>query len=74
MEEWIVVEFPDERNVYVDGKPSGRTNIPIPVSRGFHRITLGELPDYTPSFQVVDVGGAPEVAPLRVEFQRAGRL
>lgn len=68
MAEFLLVQYPTERDVWVDDQRCGRTNVPIRVGEGHHQINLGPSLDYTPPSQTVEVRGCPAVAPKTISF------
>lgn len=53
MDEYVVVVYPDDRAVYLDGQPFGRTGQLLTVQRGTHTFALGLPVDYRPLQQSV---------------------
>jgi hypothetical protein len=41
MDEYVIVRYQSGRRVFVDGEEAGRTNEPLTVERGTHKIDLG---------------------------------
>lgn len=70
--EWVRVVYPRTRDVFVDGRRSGRTNTVLIVSRGTHRFALGTPVDYTPRRRDVTVADTSPVDPLEVAFAPDG--
>jgi hypothetical protein len=55
----LVVRFPDDRGVFVDGAPFGRTNQIREITNGTYDVDLGEPQDYAPptrEARVVTIG------------------
>ena len=49
MSEFILVKYPEERDVFVGGAPAGPTNTALDIGDpGLYDIDLGEPKDYTP--------------------------
>jgi hypothetical protein len=68
MDEWIVVTFPEVRNVLVDDLLLGVTNQPIMVQRGHHTITLGGAQNYTSPPMPVSVLNTSQQNPMILAF------
>lgn len=43
--EYIVVDYEESRDVYVDDQPCGKTGETLRVDRGTHTINMGETSD-----------------------------
>jgi hypothetical protein len=65
---FLLVEYPTDRQVFIDDVQAGMTNTPFQVPNGIHRIELGLLQNYTPSFRRVEVDGEPYAAPKTTSF------
>jgi len=70
--EWVKVKYLRTRDVFVDGRRSGETNLVLIVSRGTHRFELGTPPDYAPRKRDVQVTGTSALAPLEIDFAPTG--
>lgn len=70
--EWVKVVYPRTRDVFVDGRRSGQTNVVLIVARGTHRFGLGTPADYKPAKRDVKVAGTSALAPLEIEFTPTG--
>jgi hypothetical protein len=68
MGDFLLVKYPTNRSVYVDGQQCGLTNAPIPVGEGRHKVDLGPYSNYKPESQLVDVRGFPYEAPKTISF------
>jgi hypothetical protein len=69
--EYVIVTYPGNRAVYVDGKQNGKTNDVLRLSRGTYVFDLGAPADYEPASQKVlvkDTG----IQPLTIEFKKKG--
>ena len=53
--EWIEVHFPGTRDVYIDDRIAGPTNIPLTTREGAQKIDLGPESGYTPLSRRVPV-------------------
>jgi hypothetical protein len=69
--EWVMVTYPRVRDVFVDGRRSGRTNRLLVVGRGTHEFHLGEPVDYAPRRRTLAVAGTSAGVPLDVDFRPA---
>ncbi len=66
----VYVPFTQDREVFIDTKKCGMTNIPFSVEVGTHNIDLGSPPDYSPVMQqIVVLSSHTPLAPLVVHFQ-----
>jgi len=71
--EYVVVEYPDDRDVRMDGQVAGQTNDLLMVERGHHLFDLGEPLDYQPASVEANVQDTTPVGPLIIEsFQPIG--
>lgn len=72
--EFLVVSYPGERDVYVDGNKIGKTNriVPWMLARGIHTIDLGLPKNYEPPEVYVKLLDTTQYTPLVVEFAAAG--
>jgi archaellum component FlaF (FlaF/FlaG flagellin family) len=71
MDEWIQVNFPETRDVLVDGMISGSTNVPFILQRGTYTITLNGPQNYTSPpmpFTVVAPFQTSRQRPLPIDF------
>ena len=68
MAEFLLVQYPADRPVWVDDQKCGFTNVTIQVGEGHHTVDLGPNADYTPPSQFVEVRGCPEEAPKTISF------
>lgn len=66
--EYVEVEFPEERDVNMDGQIVGKSNSTLMVEEGHHVFDLGEPLDYDPESQEVAVTGTDPLNPLIVIF------
>ena len=68
--EFVVISFPTERFVYIDGKQNGRTNKSVRVDAGSHLFDLGSLKNYEPESQIVVVSGTTVLDPKEIVFTK----
>ena len=66
--EFVVVEFPQIRRVFIDDAPQGMTGQRQAVQEGHHVFDLGEPVDYTPARQEVLVSGTSVPNPMSIVF------
>jgi len=67
MDEYVRVLYPEDRVVYMDGQPYGRTGQLLTVQRGTHVFDLGQPLDYRPPQQLVLVQDTSMDAPGQKE-------
>jgi hypothetical protein len=70
MDEWVLVQFPGDRSVFVDDGLLGRTNNKFVVQRGAHTFHLGDPRDYTPPLIQCMVVGTSQDHPMILVFTR----
>ena len=68
MDEWIEVDFPEERDVLVDGTICGNTNEPMMVQRGTHIISLGGDQNYVSPLMPVQIFNTTKQMPMVLVF------
>jgi hypothetical protein len=66
--EFVIVQFPTQRQVNVNGGPQGTTGKIIRLQAGTHRFDLGSPVNYKPTTQTVQVTGTTKSTPLPVVF------
>lgn len=70
--EYVIVTYPAERPVYVNGKLTCHTNKVFRLGAGTHRFTLGPSDEPTadcdPIFFEVAVAGTDALRPLKIVF------
>ena len=66
--EFVQINYPEERPVYVDEEENGKTNTIIRVGAGTHRFDLGEIQDYTPPYYEELVENTSALDPLILNF------
>jgi len=73
---YVIVEFPERREVFVDDESQGdnRENNDayriLRVGDGLRTFRLGGPADYAPPKQAVEVGDTTSIKPLRVVFEK----
>ncbi len=70
--EFVVVSFPTDRFVNIDGEKNGRTNKSLRVDAGSHEFDLGPMKNYEPESQVVVVSGTTVLDPQEIAFTKTG--
>jgi hypothetical protein len=73
MDEYVVVVFPDDREVNLDHRPYGRTNHILKVETGTHAFDLGTPRNYRPASQTRQVVDTDLAHPLEVIFEKKSR-
>lgn len=68
-DQYIIVEFREEREVLVNGNVSGFTNMPFQIETGHHTITLGGPKNFTPERHDVHMTETRDDKPLIVKFR-----
>lgn len=72
MTEFLVVLFPHQRKVLINGESMGETNVLLPLPEGDYTVTLEPPPpDFTPTEQKIKLYNTAELAPLEIEFEEA---
>jgi len=69
--EFVIVRFPSQRNVNVDGAPFGRTGVPLRVQRGTHLFDLDVPLDYAPLSITQQVKNTTMATPMFIDFSQA---
>jgi hypothetical protein len=73
--EYVVISYPTNRNVRIDGQVAGKTNDTLMVERGHHLFDLGEPEDYQPKSVEKDVPRTTVVMPFFInDFRRASAI
>jgi len=68
--EFVRVRFAEDRQVFIDGTPSGRTNQTLRVETGTHTFNLGNPRDYVPAWRRPVVENTSAIRPLVVTFEK----
>jgi hypothetical protein len=66
--EFIIVRYPTHREVIIDGKPSGFTNMILMVQKGNHQIELTGKIDYRPAKLIVMIKNTDVDFPMKIEL------
>ena len=70
MVQYLVVRYDRRRRVFIDSKKSGFTNSKLRVSKGVHKVELGEPANFSPRSRRPDVKGTSVGNPMVIEFER----
>lgn len=70
--QYVVVRYPEERDVYIDGQLVGKTNETLMVEEGYHLFDLGEPKDYLPESREVVVNETSSISPMEITFSARG--
>jgi hypothetical protein len=68
--EFVVVRFEDDRQVFINGRPSGRTGETLRVEEGRQTFNLGNPRNYTPKWRRPLVRDTNPLNPLEVRFEK----
>ena len=68
--EHVIVTFPTNRLVYIDGEENGNTNEVLRVEAGTHVFELGNLANFRPASRKVTVQDTTVLEPLEIAFFR----
>lgn len=68
--EYVIVEFPENRSVLIDGAQSGATNQTLMVEEGHHEFAIEGNPDFEPASQETLVQNTDAANPLIVVFSK----
>jgi len=66
--EHVIVTFPTDRLVYVDGEENGSTNEVLRVEAGTHVFELGTVANYRPGSRTVTVKDTTVLEPMEIAF------
>jgi len=53
MDEFLLVKFPESRQLLINGVPEGRTNIVVRLEAGTYQVALAGRRNYSPDSQTV---------------------
>lgn len=68
--EYVIVMYPTNRLVYIDGDKNGTTNDKLRVDTGTHVFDLGNYANYDPPSQTVMVQGTNVFDPMPIIFTK----
>ena len=66
--EYLIVRFPESREVFIDRKPNGKTNIVLPLPPGTYTVTLGPPRNFAPLELKVQLESTTPFTPYAVTF------
>ena len=66
--EYVKVNYPTTRLVYIDEVENGYTNDVLRIDAGTHVFRLGKLANYRPASRTVTVQGTTALEPLEIAF------
>ena len=69
--EYVIVIFPEKREVIIDGDPGGNTGEALMVEKGTHRFQLGDPQDYKPKWRQPTVEDTTVASPMEITFEKA---
>ena len=73
--EFVRIKYWRRRRVFIDGDPSGMTNVVLTVGEeGFHQFELSPPPNYTPLRRRKLVRNTSPQFPLEIEFKHQSQL
>lgn len=67
---YVIVKYPETRDVNIDDDLNGQTNDVLRVDDGTHVFDLGQPLDYEPAEQEVVVTGTDILIPMEITFTR----
>jgi hypothetical protein len=66
--EFLLITFPSERKVLIDGVHAGLTNQLITLAPGTYLVSLGPPKNFAPTERLVVVEGTSPLDPLEIAF------
>ena len=66
--EWLLVEFPEDRGVLIDGLSNGKTNTKFELEEGPHQVSLAPPSDFSPTYQNIVLKGTNVNDPMTISF------
>ena len=69
--EYLVVRFPHNRPVMINGEWMGTTNTKLELEGGIYEVTLGPPKNFTPEKHDIDLCNTSSLMPLSIEFGEA---
>ena len=73
--EYLLANFPDDREVLIDTAVQGRTNQTIELEKGTHIISLKSPPqNFRPRQKKIKLAGTSPLAPREVKFVKKPRV
>jgi hypothetical protein len=71
--EYLVVLFPRQRRVKINGEFMGSTNKKLEIEGGPYEVTLGPPNNFDPEKIDIDLGNTSSLKPMTVEFTETGQ-
>jgi len=68
--EYLLVEFTEERGVFVDNIREGMTNQVLELEAGTHVVTLEAPPDFSPEMREFVLRRTSELSPKVISFEK----
>ena len=68
--EYVIVTYPTNRLVFIDGEKGGTTNKVFRVEAGTHEFDLGSRKNYTPDSRAVGIKGTTLFNPATIAFAK----
>ena len=68
--EYVIVEFDETRDVYIDDQKNGKTNETLRVGAGTHTFSLSDPQDYSPPDITEVIQGTSVLQPKTITFTR----
>lgn len=68
--EFIVVQYPEKREVFIDGQLCGLTDATLYIQTGTHRFHLGEPKNYHPGEIVQTIRNTNPLEPTVIPFEK----
>lgn len=69
MDEYVRVNFREEREVIIDEEPNGKTNVVLRVETGTHIFTLGGAKDFEPESITRTIRDTNPIEPEDIDFE-----
>lgn len=69
--EYLVVLFPRQRRVMINGQFMGNTNKRLALEGGTYTVSLGPPQNFKPEQQEIDLRNTSALTPLMIEFEEA---
>lgn len=69
--EYLVVLFPRNRRVMINGEFMGATNRKLELESGRYEVTLGPPKNFIPEKHDLDLGNTSSLMPMTVQFEEA---
>ena len=66
--EFVIVKYPESRDVIIDEQVAGKTGETLQIESGYHRFSLGVPLNYSPPERVVGVSDTNPSMPMKIPF------